>query len=345
MSAISKQSGERGTSSKQNEFRRATWWLTLYYTAGIVCILVVTSAAIMFLFQPQRSVPASPIVDDVDMEESAGIFELPNIHEVREHLPSILLVVDLGVLMAASIGAYFFATYTLRPVEEAYVRRERFVSDVAHELRTPLAVLRSGAESILHRPRDPTEYAAFISESLEEVDRMTRLSNDLLDLVVHTRAPARAVTRVDLADIVRRQIQQFTPYAAQASVTIRAHTDVAVHVASFEDDLVRLVQNLIKNAIDYNRPDGTVDVTVSMHNDMAELTVADTGIGIDAANLAHIEEPFYKVDTSRQQTTSSGTGLGLSIVRGIVSAHSGTLAIASTPGEGTVVRVTLPESA
>lgn len=342
MTATSKHSGEPATSLQKSEFRRATLRLTAYYTAGIVLILALSSLFIVVLFKPPEQVVPSAENTEADIVlDTAVSLDTFAEHEARENLPTILAFVDLGVLLVSSFGAYFFARYTLRPVEEVYTLQERFVGSVAHELRTPLAVLKSGAESVLRHTREPAAYRAFITESLEEIDRMTRLSNDLLFLLKHKHLAASPQEPVDMAALVRQQVQHFRAYADEHQVALRVEAHNACVVHGSRDDLARLLQNLIKNAVDYNRPGGEVDVVLLSEGERAVLSICDTGVGIAEADLPHIFERFYKADSARTHTRG-GTGLGLSIVKDIAEAHGGTVEATGRLGEGTTLTVRLP---
>lgn len=335
MNNILKQFVASATSSKPSEFEKAALKLTLNYVFGIFIILLVSSSAIYFL-----SATSLPTNDNLSQTNTP----IPphkeiSLYEFKEHLLNILLVVDLSILLIATVFAYLLARRTLRPIETIYRQQERFVGDVAHELRTPLAVLKAGSESILLKERSVQEYIDFLKESEEETDCLTRLSNELLFLLKHQTSSSETFTKVDLSKIVKNQVQTFKAYAHQHSVSIDFTGEDSLFVQGREDSLIRLTKNLIKNAIDYNRQGGSVTVKIYRQQSQVLLTVSDSGIGINETEINKVFDRFYKTDTSR---SLGGSGLGLSIVKDIVSAHRGQIKIDSVVDKGTNVLVTLP---
>lgn len=329
------------TVSPQREFERAAQHLTVYYVLGILAILVFSSVAVYSLFSVP-SAPAAPVCLNDACRTTAEHHLDFNFFEFREHIESVLLVVDIIVLIFGGIFAYFFARRTLRPIEVMYRDQEQFMADVAHELRTPLAVLRSGAEVLLRKEREPQEYVTYINEMQDETHRMTRIVNDLLFLLKFKRQQTSPMVVVDFSTLVGDQVHQFTDYAAEHKVALQAEIDPDITVYGISDSLVRLLQNVLKNAIDYNRPDGVVTVSLTQDVALITLTVRDTGVGIPKEDQAHVFDRFYKSDRSRAYSETAGTGLGLAIVQEIVTAHYGTITLESEPDQGTTVTVRFP---
>jgi signal transduction histidine kinase len=340
MKNILKQFGVWVTSLRQNDFQRATLKLTAYYTAGIFLILLVSSIAVFTAFSTKSTLSPEIVVS---LHKSGVSFTEEDLaNEFREHLRNILLVVDPIVLILASVASYFFAAETLRPIEDTYRAQQRFMGDVAHELRTPLSVLKSGAENILRHDRAPDEYKEFVLESVEEVDRMKGLSDDLLFLLKNNNGREVVKGKVDLASLAAKQVTRFQAYAQEREVNLDNNTSDAVYVMGAQDDLTRLVQNLLKNAIDYNKAGGSVHVKVETKHNTVVLSVEDSGIGIAKKDLPKIFERFYKTDRSRTQESGASTGLGLSIVREIAVEHGATVSVKSTEGKCTTIAVAFP---
>jgi signal transduction histidine kinase len=268
-----------------------------------------------------------------------------SLRELREHLGAVVIIVDFGVLVLASIAAYFLARRTLVPIEVVYKKQEQFMGDVAHELRTPLSVMKSGAEATLRKERSGHEYVGFISELLEEVNRMALLTDNLLFLLKHKSEQTVTHEPVDLAQIAASQVKNFSDYAQEKHVTVTLYTEEAAVLDGIPGSFVRLFQNLIKNAIDYNVKGGAVHVQVKTEPDTILVIVSDTGIGMSSTDQNRVFERFYKADTARTHTKNSGTGLGLSIVRDIVYSHQGTITLQSAPGEGTTFTIQFPRTA
>jgi len=227
-------------------------------------------------------------------------------------------------------------------LEEAFARQKRFASDASHELRTSLAVMQSEVSLTLTRPRSSDEYRAALVSVDEEVSRLSTIVGDLLTL---TRAD------IDPAGIPHKPValdELLESLSARVGV-IAVERDIAVHAARLDPvtvtgDPTRLRQlftNLLDNAVTYTRAGGRVTVTVERTAEGARVRVADTGIGIVAADLPHIFERFYRADGAREQNTQ-GTGLGLSISWSVAQAHHGHIDVVSEPGHGTTFIVVLP---
>lgn len=338
-----KQFVEWVTASNQSEFTKARLRLTAYYVVSTFFILFVSSIAILVLFTPTvpPQIPATTLPYFTD-SDTVAVHESWSLVEFREHLPSVLAVADMVVLIFVSMLSYFFAGRTLRPIEETYRRQEQFVGDVAHELRTPLSVMKAGGSAILRKDHTTHEYRTYITDMNEEVDRLTRLTNQLL-LLLSAQTPKEAThISVDVSDLATRVVKRYQGYAEEHGVVLTVEAQSGVSVAVSSDDLTQILQNLIKNAIDYNRKGGTVVVSIQSTQRKAEIVVADTGIGMEPAVVPRVFDRFYKADTARSQDATSGTGLGLSVVSELVQTHGGTIDIASAPGEGTTIALTFP---
>jgi signal transduction histidine kinase len=226
-----------------------------------------------------------------------------------------------------------------RRIEEL---RRNFVVNASHELKTPVTSIQTLAEALQVTVRqDPARTETLIGRLSVEAERLARLVHDLLDLRrLEERGPLERVP-VDLAEMIRRTAADLVPVAEAAQVQLGVDAPDRAIVAGVPGDLEVIVTNLISNAVQYNRPGGTVDVALEPSDGHHVLRVVDTGIGIPHQDLARIFERFYRVDAARSRETG-GTGLGLSIVRHAVERHGGTIVVDSLLGEGTTFTVTLP---
>lgn len=222
------------------------------------------------------------------------------------------------------------------------IRRD-FVANVSHEFRTPLASIRVMAETIILRgKKDPEKAAYFAEKIMGEADRLTALSDDLLDLAkIEAGMSIAHREKFSLAEITDRIVAQFVPVAAHKGVGVTTEVSPDVIVNGDSDAVYQILLNLVDNAVKYTPEGGHVLVSATTGNDRVTVKVADTGIGIPAQDLSRIFERFYRVDRARSRE-SGGTGLGLSIVKHLVEAHGGRVTIDSTPGSGTTFTVTLP---
>lgn len=232
--------------------------------------------------------------------------------------------------------AFNAMTATLRENEQ---RRRSFLADVTHELRTPLAVIRGQAEAIADGvyPGDADHLAPII----EAARALEVLTEDLRTLAL-TEAGALALARehVDMAALAHDTVAAFRARAEAAGVTLTAQSAEDVPPADADPARIRAVLgNLLANALRHTPAGGTVRLAVTRSGDRVELSVVDTGQGIPADLLPHVFDRFVK------GPGSTGSGLGLAIARDVVTAHGGTIEIASEPGAGTTVRLALPAAA
>ena len=226
-------------------------------------------------------------------------------------------------------------------LEHGFQTLERFSENIAHELRTPLGILRGEAEVVLMHGRTPQEYREVLESSLEEYARLGGLVDSLLFLAraEHATGPIDC-RRLDIGAEALAVCEAYEALAAVHGITIQAHGNAEIAVDPIL--LRRALANLVSNALRYTPPGGTVRISVEPASATAvAVRVSDTGRGIDPAHLPHVFERFYRADAARTRE-GEGFGLGLAIVRSIVTLHGGAVAIASEPGCGTVVTLTFP---
>ena len=219
--------------------------------------------------------------------------------------------------------------------------RRDFVANISHELRTPLSTIKILAETLLDLREDDAEAVEFLTKIDGEIDVMTALVRDLLDLSqLESQAGALALRPADPARIARDVRERLSAIADRQRVTFTV--DAADELPPLTADERRLHQallNLASNAIAHTPAGGMVTICVRADSDAVVYTVRDTGHGIAEHDLSRIWERFFKTDRSR---ASSGTGLGLAIVKHIVLAHGGTVDASSTLGVGSEFRITIP---
>ncbi|CUU34306.1 MAG: PAS domain-containing sensor histidine kinase [Armatimonadetes bacterium] len=220
------------------------------------------------------------------------------------------------------------------------VRRD-FVANVSHEFRTPLASIRSLAETLLHDGAMPPETRErFLQLIVQETERLARIADDLLVLSRAESLPPEKEP-VDLAPIIRSVVQQVQGEAKEREVTIECELQEPLRLLASRDQMVQVLLNLLTNAIRYNKQGGHVWVRAAMRDGFVVVEVQDTGIGIPSSEIPRIFERFYRVDKTRSRDTG-GTGLGLSIVKHIVESHGGRVEVESEYRVGSTFRVWLP---
>lgn len=228
-------------------------------------------------------------------------------------------------------------------LEDSFERISRFSADIAHDLRTPVNNIRGEAEVALARARTIDEYRDALESSLEEAVRLSDLIGNLLFLA-RTESPLThlRLDLVDVAELLEGVREYYDASAADAGVTLTSAGAGEPVIAELDRTLIqRAVGNLVSNAVAHT-PEGGV-VAIKTHSQAANvlIEVTDTGVGIPLEALPRVFDRFFRVDASRSRA-SGGTGLGLSIVQGIMQLHRGTVEIASKPGAGTRVTLSMP---
>ncbi|MCX5725296.1 MAG: heavy metal sensor histidine kinase [Nitrospirae bacterium] len=227
-------------------------------------------------------------------------------------------------------------------LETSFRQIRQFSSDASHELRTPLTVMRGETELALRRPREPEDYKAVMESNLEEIDRMTRIVDELLFL---SRADMGEVKMehlpVSLDSLIEDVQRQASLLGQEREVQVVLSCTAPAVVSGDELRLRELFLNLVDNAIKYSRSGGTVEMALTIEQGQARLSVTDHGIGITQEDQSQIFNRFYRTDNARAHT-KKGTGLGLAICSWIAESHRGQIEVQSRVGEGSTFTVRLP---
>ena len=252
----------------------------------------------------------------------------------------------LAGLVLVAAGGWLLVRKSTAPVERSMETMRRFMADAAHELRTPIAVLRSQAEVALQRERDSGGYAEALRRVESEAVRLGATVEDLLTLAradAGERAPDRQ--RVFLDDLALD--------AATGARALAEKRGVALEVGAFEEAVVtgdpallrQLLMIVLDNAVKFTPTGGRVRLSAAAPGGQAEVVVEDTGIGISQEQLPHIFERFYRGDPARARARGAeGAGLGLAIARWIADAHGARIDVTSEPGKGTRVAIRFPSA-
>jgi two-component system heavy metal sensor histidine kinase CusS len=241
----------------------------------------------------------------------------------------------------ASLAATF--NEMLDRLEDSFERISTFSADIAHDLRTPVNNIRGEAEVALARARTIDEYRDVLESCLEEAVRLSKLIGDLLFLA-RAESPLKHLRRerVSVTELLGGVQEYYEASAADAGVALTTISAVKPITADLDRALMqRAVSNLVSNAVAHTPPGGTVVLEAICDPTSIRIDVSDNGVGIPAEALPRVFDRFFRVDTSRAQT-SGGTGLGLAIVQSIMLLHGGEVQIASQLGHGTRVTLSMP---
>ena len=240
--------------------------------------------------------------------------------------------------MSAAVSQAFTK---LREVDNS---RQEFVSNVSHELKTPITSIRVLADSLMSMEDAPVElYREFMIDISDEIDRESKIIDDLLTLVKMDKSANQVmnISQVNVGSLLELVLKRMRPIAKKRNVELTLETIREVTAEVDEVKLSQALNNLVENAVKYNREDGWVRVTLDADHKFFTVRVADSGIGIPEEFQTRIFERFYRVDKARSRETG-GTGLGLAITKNVVQMHHGTIQVQSVEGEGTVFTVQIP---
>ncbi|MFQ9514914.1 MAG: ATP-binding protein [Eubacterium sp.] len=221
--------------------------------------------------------------------------------------------------------------------------RQEFVSNVSHELKTPITSMKVLADSLLGQEGMPEElYQEFLQDISKEIDRENEIITDLLDLVKMEKSETEInISSVNINEILEAVLKRLKPIAATKNIELVFESFRPVIADVDEIKFASVVTNLVENAIKYNNTDGTVTASLNSDHQYFYLKVTDTGIGISETDQERVFERFFRVDKARARETG-GTGLGLAITKEIVLKHHGSIKIHSKEGEGTTFTVRIP---
>ena len=232
---------------------------------------------------------------------------------------------------------------TLEKLKAVDQSRQEFVSNVSHELKTPITSIRVLADSLMGMEDAPKElYQEFMHDISDEIDRESKIIDDLLTLVRMDKASSElSCTQVQINGLIEMVLKRLRPIARKRNIELifESKRDVTADIDEVKFSLA--INNLVENAVKYNKEDGWVRVTLDADHKFFYLKVADSGIGIPAEFKERVFERFYRVDKARSRETG-GTGLGLAITRSVVLMHHGAIRVDSVEGEGSTFMVRIP---
>lgn len=293
----------------------------LYMLIIFVLLLILVFFAVRFLVHPFETIVAS--INRV----AAGNMDVDITEETYRETKGISRAIN--------------STLTrLRVVEES---RQEFVSNVSHELKTPITSIRVLADSLMNMEDAPKElYEEFMSDISDEIDRESKIIDDLLTMVRMDKTSQEiSFAQTNINDLTAAILKRLRPIARRRNIELIFESIREVIADVDEVKLSLAISNLVENAIKYNRLDGWVRVTLDADHKFFYLKVADSGIGIPEEFQSKIFDRFYRVDKARSRETG-GTGLGLAITRNVILMHHGTVEVESTEGTGTVFTVRIP---
>jgi signal transduction histidine kinase len=270
-----------------------------------------------------------------------------SLSDIDGHMVWVRLILLIGLptaMLLVVIASWWIAGQAMKPVYSSYRQMQQFTADAAHELRTPLAAIQANLESTL----TPEATDADAWDTLRTVERQNnRLSRLVHDLLLLSRMDLQGFSAkqefCNLNDLVNDLVEEFSALALASKISLTAdlQTNTPITLFGREEQLYRLVANLITNAIQYTPASGKVVVHLKRDDHHALIQVQDTGIGIPPREQVRIFDRFYRVNSDRSRHTG-GSGLGLAIAQAIAQTHQGSIQVESEVGKGSLLTVKLP---
>lgn len=307
--------------------------------ALIILGLVGTSFSVLY-----RDI-SSAIVDGIRQGLASGTPQAlgPTIVDQIERIRTQNLATIVAVIVGTTIVfGYLIARVTLAPARNALTAQKQFIGNIAHELRTPLSVIKTNTEVALFESNMSAELKQMLRSNVEELDRISEIINNLLSLSALIRPERVEFTAVDLSEVVSTVVGKFAQLAKRGDHQITIKRSPHAFVLGNSTALEQIVGNLLKNAIQYTPNGGQITLAVApAPMNHVELAIHDSGIGIARKDLFRIFEPFYRAEQSRTRA-QGGSGLGLTIVSELLKMHNAKITIRSAVGRGTTVVILFP---
>ena len=273
------------------------------------------------------------------------VIDPETLSEIKERTLFLIFIINAIILVISGIFSYLLAGITLKPIEEMLSKQKKFVSDAAHDLKTPLTALKTDFEVTLRNPHlELIEAKDTIKSAVTEVDRLTSLVNRLLKQSKYQNSSeVLKKDKVDVKGLVTEAVKVIKPLADEKKINIEVKSvDEELFVIGDGDSLVEVLINILENAVKFSPIEKLVSVSVEHRNNDVITVITDQGNGINRNELDQIFNPFYKTEKSRNSKENKCYGLGLSISNEIIKKHHGTISVESKVGVGSKFTITLP---
>jgi signal transduction histidine kinase len=324
-----------GIGSGPDPFLRASLRVTVI-VVGITGLLLLVVTLVLY-----RSL-ADNVASNVEGDFATDQAQAASVAKTVSHLRRELLLIDGAVLAVVTVGGFAFAHRSLRPIRQNVEAQKRFVSNASHDLRTPLAAMKASLEvGLLYSDRGSDPSAAMRS-SLEEVDRMSRIVEDMLTLSrIDARQERLRLSATDLGELLEKTATKLEMLAYGRGLSLSLAIEGGLKALCDADHLQRAFGNVVLNAIEHSESRGRIEIDACRDAGRALVSVRDFGVGMEEEDLRHVFERFYRAGDARP-SDAGGSGLGLAITQWIVQEHGGAIRVVSARGEGTTVTISLP---
>ncbi len=314
-----------------------------------IFLLILVSIVIDYLYHDISVAIIGGVRESIAASSTAPIAQMiPALSDIRTQNLSAISFITAAATIAFG---YLLTRIALGPTRNALASQKQFIGNVAHELRTPLAVIKTNTEVALLSQEIPPDTQAIMNSTVEELDRASQIINNLLSLSASVRPERIEFSAVNAGDIAAGVMEKLENLARARNLAMNFRKGDSSYVWGNPAGLEQIIMNVVKNAINYTPRGGRISVTVEQIStpgngspSHVEIIVSDSGAGIARQDLFHIFEPFYRAEQSRNRSYG-GSGLGLAIVSELVKLHRGKITVRSAVGRGTTISISLPSTA
>ncbi len=310
----------------------------------IIFILITIGFAFDYLYHDISKVLFEEIINNVNKNGVTTPTALNSIASGYTYLKTRNLFKIAGIIVGiTALFGYLVARVTLIPARNSLKMQKQFIGNIAHELRTPLAVMKTSMEvSLMQKNFEDWYVRKTLLSNIEELERISDTINNLLSFNVLVRAEHIKFEHVDLGFIIDDIVEKLSELIKSKNLQITIKKNGNNIIEGKPVGVGQIIINLLKNAIQYTPKNGSIQIIIEpTYDNFVELRIEDSGVGISEKDLTHVFEPFYRADPSRARV-HGGSGLGLAIVNELVKIHNGKIFIKSALGSGTTVRVSFP---
>ena len=319
-----------------NEFKKARLRLTLWYVLISFLILFVFNLAAIGAERQAFSKIEQVLSNKIQRPKLTSLLDR-RLDEFDSNFITRLLFFDLFLFLGATGASYFLSGRTLKPIQEMVRKQEEFSQDASHELRTPLTSILMEIEAIKRTDKKiPYKYQVVFSNIQAEGKRMKNIVNDLMAIVRNSEKP-KSNSKINLSNLVMNVVFQMESLAKKKKIELHHTVSPNLFIKANKDEIKQVLLVILDNAIKYSNPQGTIQVSSRRIKRIIEITISDTGPGIDKEDLPHVFDRFYR-GTNKEQ----GSGLGLTIAKQIVEKYKGSILISNSKPHGTVCTINLP---
>lgn len=307
---------------------------------SLVAFLIAIVTAFIVVLTQVKKIVMSGMLESLTTALTTGVSDISIIEKANSDVQFATYLTVILILLFGVLAGLLLTRLALAPIAQAFTMQKRFISGIAHELRTPLSLLRVNNELARFGEEEGSHYATLFDENISDIDQITEMLNNLLLFDRMATVTKLKFEDIDILKLIETIINRLGTLAVQKNISITPPNGEIPHVRGNITALEQVFFNILKNAIAYTKVGGTVSVLYKgVLNDNVTLSVTDTGIGIPEKDLSRIFEPFYRTEKTGKL---SGTGIGLAIVYEIIKIHKGTIEVESTEGVGTTFTLSLP---